>query len=162
MRVATLFPTQNDLPVETRAQVIDLLNVHLATVMDLHSQTKQAHWNVKGIHFQTLHELFDRLAAVVEPFADTLAERATALGGTALGTARLAAKNSTLPEYPMNAVKGEEHLKALVERWAEYARLARKAIDETAQAGDAGTSDLFTGISREVDKALWFLESHLA
>ena len=129
--------------------MVDLLNAHLATVSDLYSQTKQA------------HELFDKLAGVVEPFADLIAERAAALGGTALGTTRLAAKNSSLAEYPLDARDGKAHLEALIERYAAYAKMARKGIEAGGEAGDLDTADLFTEISREIDKALWFLEAHL-
>jgi len=141
--------------------MVDLANVHLATLTDLYSHTKQAHWNVKGKDFYQLHELFDKLAAVLEEQIDMVAERATALGGTALGTVRLAAANSKLAEYPHDIFDGKAHLEALTERWGVYAGLAVRAIEEADKAGDADTADLFTEVSREIDKGLWFLESHL-
>lgn len=164
MPTATKHPTYKtgiNLPEETREKLIELLNARLADSLDLSTQAKQAHWNVKGIHFYQLHLLFDKVAEHVEGYVDLVAERATALGGIAMGTARIAAKNSSLPEYDLNAVTGEEHLKALSKNLAKYANLARKAIDEADDLGDKATADLFTEIVREADEDLYFLESHL-
>jgi starvation-inducible DNA-binding protein len=115
---------------------------------------------VKGAQFFQLHELFDKLAAEVLDYVDTIAERATTLGGTALGTARMAAAASRLQEYP-DVVGSLESLQALVERYASLAASSRAAIDTATEFGDADTADLFTGISRGLDKSLWFLEAHL-
>jgi starvation-inducible DNA-binding protein len=155
------FPTKNDLGPDIREKAIALLNQHLADTFDLYSQTKQAHWNVKGLQFQQLHELFDTLATLLEEYIDLIAERATALGGTALGTARMAAGASRLPEYPLDAVDGRQHVEALTARFASLAKTARAAIDAAASFGDIDTSDLFTEVSRGLDKHLWFLEAHL-
>ena len=155
------YPTRIDLAKEVRAQVTSLLNQTLATTLDLKTQTKQAHWNVKGMDFYQLHEMFDEMAGELEEYVDMVAERVTALGGTALGTARLAATNSILPEYDLDAVDGEEHLTALAQRFSAYAKHVRGAIDQTDNLGDADTADLYTEISRTIDKRLWFLEAHL-
>ena len=155
------FKTSIDIKAKARDGLVTLLNQQLADCFDLYSQTKQAHWNVKGTDFIALHELFDDLAAVVLPFADELAERTTQLGGYALGTARMSAANSSLPEYPVNATLGQEHLRALVERYAIFAASTRAAIDASNTLGDMDTADLFTEISRAIDKGLWFLEAHL-
>jgi starvation-inducible DNA-binding protein len=157
----TTYKTGINLSEETREKLIELLNARLADSLDLSTQCKQAHWNVKGIHFYQLHLLFDKVAEHVEGYVDLVAERATALGGIAMGTARVAAKFSALPEYDLNAVTGEEHLKALSKNLAKYGNLIRKAIDEADDLGDKGTSDLFTQIIREADEDLYFLESHL-
>jgi starvation-inducible DNA-binding protein len=156
---AKQFKTHVDLPESTRAAMIDLCNKQLAASFDLFSQTKQAHWNVKGSEFYQLHLLFDELAEHVEDQVDLIAERATALGGTALGTARMAAANSALPEYPL-VVDGLDHVKALVERYGDYASSSRAAIEVADEHKDLDTADLFTEISRGVDKWLWFVEAH--
>ena len=153
--------TSIDLNAKTRKPMIDLINQQLADTFDLFSQTKQAHWNVKGPHFGQLHKLFDELAEGLEDHIDMIAERATALGGVANGTARMAANASRLPEYRLGAAEGLEHVRALVERYAEVAKSTRSAIDEADEAGDAGTADMFTDVSRDLDKWLWFLEAHL-
>ncbi len=155
------YPTRNDLPAETRSRITVILNQTLATTLDLKTQAKQAHWNVKGMDFLQLHELFDELSTELEEYVDLVAERITALGGTAMGTARLAAADSVLPEYPFEAVDGPEHVTALADRYGMYAKHLRGAIETTANLGDADTSDLYTEVSRAVDKRLWFLEAHL-
>jgi starvation-inducible DNA-binding protein len=157
-----MFATRNDLPEETRERVVELLNQQLADTLDLYTQTKQAHWNVKGSEFYQLHELFDELAEPLLKFADEIAERATALGGMALGTARMAAGSSRLEEYPVDALDSLLHVEALCERYANYAATTRAAIDTAIEKyGDQGTGDMFNDISREIDKSLWFLEAHL-
>ena len=160
MAQAKTFRTSIDLKPAVREQMIDLLNQQLADTFDLFSQTKQAHWNVKGLQFFQLHELYDKLAGELVEYVDTIAERATALGGTAAGTARMAADATRLPEYPL-AVNGEESIRALVERFALVAASTRAAIDSAGEAGDQDTADVFTEVSRALDKSLYFLESHL-
>ena len=155
------FKTSIDLAADVRAKSIELLNQSLADSLDLYSQLKQAHWNVKGRDFYQLHLLFDEFAGHADEWIDLIAERVTALGGYATGTARMAAANSQLPEYPTDAVDGGEHTRAVVDRLAAYAAIVRKAIDTTDSWGDVTTSDLYTEISRQVDKDLWFAEAHL-
>lgn len=155
------FTTSVNLSDSTRQQVIDILNARLADTIDLKTQTKQAHWNVKGPEFFQLHELFDSIAAHLEEATDTIAERITALGGYALGTARLAASASSIPEYELDAVGGLDHVVALSTRLAQAANQFRSDIDRTDELGDKATADLFTQITREADKDLWFLEAHL-
>lgn len=155
------YPTRIDIAMDVRSQVAEILNQTLAATLDLKTQTKQAHWNVKGMDFFQLHELFDEMAGELEEYVDMVAERVTALGGTAMGTARIAASESILPEYPFDAIAGEEHVTALSERFAAYAKHVREAIDATDDLGDADTADLYTEISRTIDKRLWFLEAHL-
>jgi starvation-inducible DNA-binding protein len=155
------FETAVDLSAATRVAMIGLLNQELADTSDLYSQTKQAHWNVKGIHFYQLHLLFDQLAEKRQGEADELAERATELGGYALGTVRMAAASSRLPEIPTSIDAGVDYVQALVERYGIHANTMRDAIDKADEAGDKDTADLFTEISRELDKDLWFLQAHL-
>ncbi len=155
------FHTSIDIPETKRQEIIQLLSARLADTLDVKTQAKQAHWNVKGREFLQLHELFDEVAAHLEAHSDLIAERATALGGTALGTARIVATNSTIPEYDLEAVKGEEHVGVLVQRLSKLGAAIRSAIDRADALGDKATADVFTEISRELDKDLWFLEAHL-
>ena len=156
-----MYDTRNDLAADVRGPMVDLLNSRLADAIDLGTQAKQAHWNVKGPNFIALHELFDQVAEHVEDHVDTLAERITALGGTARGTIATVSRATSLKPYPSDIADGAQHVDALSGAVADFGAKVRKAIDESARAGDAGTSDLFTGISREIDKDLWFLEAHL-
>lgn len=155
------FNTSIDIPEKNRTAAIELLNARLADATDLKTQTKHAHWNVKGPNFIQLHELFDEIAPHFDDYADLLAERAVQLGGVANGTLREAAAGSSIPEYDLNAVSGTEHVKALVKNIATFATLVREAIDVTDDLDDKDTSDIFTEISRQADKDLWFLEAHL-
>jgi starvation-inducible DNA-binding protein len=141
--------------------MIALLNQQLADTTDLYSQTKQAHWNVKGAQFYQLHELFDKLANELIEYVDLIAERATALGGTALGTVRMAATTSRLPEYPLDVNDSMPTVEVLVTRYANLAATIRAAIDTASSYDDMDTADLFTEVSRGLDKSLWFLEAHL-
>jgi starvation-inducible DNA-binding protein len=156
-----LHPTRNDIPAKQRAKVCELLNARLADGIDLASQVKQAHWNVKGPNFIALHELFDRLHGSVDGQVDELAERITALGGTATGTVAVVAKASSLAAYPLAITRGKDHLGALAKVLSAYGANLRKAIGTADKAGDEVTADVFTGMAGETDKNLWLVEAHL-
>lgn len=155
------FSSSVDLSDDAKSKIIELCNARLADTIDLFTQVKHAHWNVKGPQFFQLHELFDDIAEHVEDFGDLIAERITQLGGVAHGTARQVAKKSSIEEYDLEAVKGMDHVRALSERLAAVANASREAIDKTDKLGDKATSDLFTEVVRGADKDLWFLEAHL-
>jgi starvation-inducible DNA-binding protein len=157
---AASFPTKNDLSAKTRTAMVTLLTARLLDAIDLQLQAKQAHWNVKGPQFIALHELFDKVAAAAEEATDELAERAVQLGGVAVGAAGAVASGSKLKPYPLSAVNGAEHVEALSSALARFGALIRDGIDLADEAGDKGTADLFTEISREIDKYLWFVEAH--
>jgi len=156
-----MLETHNDLSAETREEMISLLNQELADMSDLYSQTKQAHWNVKGEQFIALHKLFDEFAEALEGYIDEIAERAVQLGGTAMGTNRMSAANSRLEEYPTKTMDSMGHVEALIERYAMVAASARAAIATAEEQEDMGTVDLFSEISLGMDKWLWFLEAHV-
>ena len=156
-----MYKTKIDLSEKVRRNIIVILNDRLANAIDLQSQVKQAHWNVKGPHFIALHELFDKISAVVFEQIDEIAERVTSLGGTAEGTVAVAAKRSKLKNYPLSITAGKDHLFYLSTQIAAFGKSVRAAIADTDELGDADTADLFTGISRDLDKYLWFLEAHL-
>lgn len=157
----TTFSTRIDLSPKVREKMIAALNQQLADTFDLHSQTKQAHWNVKGPQFHSLHLLFETLAQQLAGYADEIAERATALGGLAQGTVRMAAASSRLPECDPDVVDSLSTVEALAERFAALAASTRQAIELAEEQGDTATADLFTEVSRGLDKSLWFLEAHL-
>jgi starvation-inducible DNA-binding protein len=156
-----LHKTKIDLAKGKREKLVAILNQSLADAADLKSQAKQAHWNVKGPNFIALHELFDRVATELDTHVDDLAERITTLGGTAMGTVRLAAANSSLAEYPHEISDGTAHVDALSSAMADFGKKVRANIDKTDGLGDMDTADLYTGISRSVDKLLWFVEAHI-
>jgi starvation-inducible DNA-binding protein len=156
-----MHPTKNDLPEQKRKQIIEILAKRLADCADLQLQAKQAHWNVKGPSFIALHELFDKVADTAEESVDLIAERIVQLGGIAEGTVRVAGQRSSLAEYPLKISAGKDHVDALSSALATFGKLVRSAIDQTAELGDVDTSDLFTEVSRGIDKQLWFVEAHL-
>lgn len=156
-----MYKTKIDLAEKTRRNVAAILNERLAEAIDLQSQVKQAHWNVKGPHFIALHELFDKISDVILEQIDEIAERITSLGCTAEGTVAVAARRSKLKNYPLSITAGKDHLLYLSAQLAQYGKSMRSAIDDAEELGDKDTADLFTGISRAVDKYLWFVEAHL-
>jgi starvation-inducible DNA-binding protein len=156
-----LHNTKNDLAKEKREAVVSLLNARLADAIDLKSQAKQAHWNVKGMNFISLHEIFDQVSTEVETHIDNIAERITTLGGTAFGTVRVAAQNSSLSEYPLEITDGASHVDALSTALADFGKKVRADIDKTDKLGDADTADLLTEVSRSIDKLLWLVEAHI-
>lgn len=154
-----MYATKNDLPETTRTSMTALLAARLADASDLQSQCKQAHWNVKGPSFVVLHELFDRVNEAVEGYVDDLAERMVQLGGYADGSVRTVAATSKLEPYP-RVIGTTENVEALSSAIASFGKLARAAIDAADEAGDKDTADLFTEVSRGVDKWLWMVEAH--
>ena len=155
-----LFTTKNDLPEDRRVEVIALLNQRLAEAIDLQTQCKQAHWNVKGPTFIGLHKLFDDVNEDVENYVDLIAERVVQLGGVAEGTVGVVEERSTLPDYPIGLSAGSEHVAALSDALAAFGRTARIGIEEMNELEDAASADVLTEISRGVDKWLWFVEAH--
>ena len=156
-----MYTTSNDLKEELRTKIIDMCNALLADAMDLQTQCKYAHWNVKGLNFIALHELFDKVNEDVEGYVDLIAERVVQLGGEAEGTARMIVKRSRLSEYSPRTNQGSEHVLALGSTLASFGRLARRAGDTCDDMGDRDSADIFTEISRGVDKWLWMLEAHV-
>jgi starvation-inducible DNA-binding protein len=156
-----MFETRNDLPGSTREAVTKVLNERLAAAVDLQLQAKQAHWNVKGPNFVGLHELFDKVAEEAGEYSDLIAERAVALGGTAEGTLQTISKRSNLPEYPVTNYFWRDHVTDMAKSLSTFGKDARRSIDDATKLNDADTADLFTEISRGVDKLLWMVEAHI-
>jgi len=155
-----LYSTKNDLPQASRVQVIELLNQRLADSIDLQTQCKQAHWNVKGPAFIALHKLFDEINENVEEYVDLIAERIVQLGGIAEGKVGVVTGRTSLVDYPLVLSKGAEHVAALSDALAAFGRTVRVGIEEMNELEDAGSADILTEISRGVDKWLWFVEAH--
>ena len=156
-----MYQTKNDLPEQVRAQLIGLCNARLADAIDLQTQCKQAHWNVKGPDFISLHGLFDRVSDDARGYVDDIAERAVQLGGVADGTLGAVAKRTTLPPYGTAGGNGRAHIEAMAVALAAFGVLVRQAIGISAELNDADSADLFTEISRGTDKWLWFIEAHV-
>lgn len=154
-------PTVNDLTANAKQTAVELLNARLAEGIDLALLTKQAHWNLKGPQFIAVHEMLDGFRTQLDGHVDTMAERVVQLGSTALGTTQTVAKASKLAPYPTDIYTIKDHLAALIERYGAVANAVRRSIGQADEAGDADTADIFTAASRDLDKALWFLEAHV-
>lgn len=158
--MAKLAKTRNDLGENARLTSVGLLNAALVDIMDLTNAVRMAHWTVRGPHFAALHEQFGTFYEQLSDTADEVAERAVQLGGTPDGTTQLAAAKTRLAPYAEDLRDGLAHVAALTDRYAALAKTTRAAVDAAADAGDADTADLLTGVSRMLDKALWMLEAH--
>ena len=156
----TMYETENDISQPRRSELNALMNQRLADAVDLQLQMKQAHWNVKGPSFIALHELFDQVDEAIESYVDQIAERIVQLGGIAQGTVRVAAARSRLEEYPLTIADGLTHVEAVAKALSTFGREARNTINQASELEDAATADLFTEITRGVDKWLWFVEAH--
>jgi starvation-inducible DNA-binding protein len=156
-----LHPTKNDLDENIRVDMVRLNNETLATGIHLALQAKQAHWNVKGPSFLQLHELFDQIHTEAQGWIDNLAERAVQLGGIAEGTLETTRSRSLLPEHSLATVQGRDHLEAVSVSLSTFGKQVRGAIRKAEESGDSNSADLFTEVSRGVDKMLWFVEAHL-
>jgi len=156
-----MYTTKNDLPEQVRVQAVELLNARLADVTDLQTQLKQGALERERSRLHCAHELFDNIHEDVEKYTDLIAERAVQLDRVAVGTVRAVARTSLLKEYPANFASGREHVAAVASALSAFGKLARQAIEQSADLRDADSSDLFTEVSRGVDKWLWFVEAHL-
>lgn len=156
-----LFPSPSSLPAERRAQLVEVLNRTLVDGLDLHSQIKVAHWNVKGAHFAALHPLFETFAIALGGFNDQIAERGVTLGGLAVGTARQVARASRLSEPKEGQTRDLALVAELansIDAYLEGARGARELADEL---GDGDSVDLLTAVVSEFEKNSWMLRASL-
>ncbi|HEX5098826.1 MAG TPA: DNA starvation/stationary phase protection protein Dps [Polyangiaceae bacterium] len=156
-----MYQSPSHLPADARAELAKTLNARLADGLDLHSQIKVAHWNIKGPQFAALHPLFETFAVALATHNDTIAERAVTLGGKAYGTARHVAKSSTLADYPQDTTRDLEHVKLLAERFDKYLTGVRDSRTLAEKLGDTDTVDLFTQVVTEFEKNTWFLRASL-
>ncbi len=159
--VTRMYETRVALPAEMKQQVVGVMQERLAEALDMYSQAKFAHWNVKGVNFYQLHLVFDKVAETIFPQIDSIAERLTQLGGVANGTVRQAASTSKIPEYNVDLVNGMDHVCALADALGHYSKQLRKASDEVDEIGDEPTADFFKQLVVEAEEVLYFLESHL-
>jgi starvation-inducible DNA-binding protein len=159
--VKTMKNSPSQIPAEARTKLCDALRGVLTDGLDLHSQIKVAHWNIKGPQFAALHPLFDTFATDLATQNDTVAERIRTLGGLAVGTSRHIAKHSRLPEYPQEVTKDLEHTKLLADRIGTYLMGARAARDVAIEQKDDDTNSVLTDIVTMFEKHAWFLHATL-
>jgi starvation-inducible DNA-binding protein len=156
-----MYKSPSQLPESTRRQIADTLNARLSDGLDLHSQIKVAHWNIKGPQFSSLHPLFETFAVDLAGFNDAVAERAVTLGGRAFGTVRHVASKSRLPEYPQETTRDLEHVKLLAERFETFLDGVRESRSLGEKLGDTDSVDLLTQVATAFEKHAWFLRASL-
>lgn len=152
--------TRNSLADNAKKTSIGVLQACLADSVDLYNATRHAHWNVKGPQFGSLHALFEQFYTTLATDIDELAERLVQLGGTAMGTTQSVAGAARAAPYPTGITAGMDHVNALLDRYAALGKAVREGIETTDEAGDADTADILTGVSKNLDKAVWMLEAH--
>jgi starvation-inducible DNA-binding protein len=157
-----MYTSPSPLPEKTRGAIAETLNARLADGLDLHSQIKVAHWNIKGPQFAALHPLFETFATGLALHNDTIAERAVTLGAKAYGTARHVARTSTLPDYPQETTRDIEHVQLLAERIDAYLVGLRQSRTIAAAQGDKDSEDMLTLAITAFEKNAWFLRASLA
>lgn len=146
---------------DVKKKVVDEMNRTLAASLDMYSQAKFAHWNVKGMNFYQLHLVFDDVAKTIFKQIDPIAERITQLGGMANGTVRQSSATSSIPPYNVDAISGPEHLKALADSLGTYCGLMREVSEKIDDAGDKPSADFFNQLIVDAEEELYFLESHM-
>jgi len=156
-----MYPTKNTLNEQIRFKSVNLLQERLAESIDVMLQTKQAHWNVKGENFYSMHKLFDKINDEAGEWVDLIAERLVQLGGIAEGTIQSVSGRSKIAHYPLNISSGLDHATALSKSLAQFGEKICRAVDQATEFGDADTADVFTEISRGVDTFIWMVEAHL-
>ncbi len=156
-----MYPNRVALSDEQKKKVVEVMQERLAEALDMYSQAKFAHWNVKGDNFYQLHLVFDKVAETIFPQIDAIAERLTQLGGVANGTVRQAAQSSQIPEYDVMLVAGMDHVAALANALGSYCQALREASDKIDEIDDPPTADFFKQLDVEAEEVLYFLESHL-
>lgn len=156
-----MYKSPNRLPEEARQRISESLNQRLADGIDLFTQIKVAHWNIKGPQFAALHPLFETFAVGLADFNDQMAERAVTLGAKAYGTARHVAKVSKLPDYNQETTRDLDHVRLLSERFELFLDGLRETRTVGEKAGDTDTVDMLTGMVSEFEKHSWFLRATL-
>jgi starvation-inducible DNA-binding protein len=151
--------SRNDVHDNAKKVSVEVLQACLTDGIDLYNATRQAHWNVKGPQFPALHTMFETFYTTLAEDIDLLAERLVQIGGTAKGTSQSVTTATRLAPYPTDLRQGAAHVAALLERYGALAGSVRGGIDSTGEAGDADTADILTGVSKNLDKALWMLEA---
>lgn len=156
-----MYRSPSPLPEASRAKIAAALQQRLVDGLDLWSQVKVAHWNVKGPHFASLHALFETLATTLALHNDEVAERAVTLGAVVKGAAASVAQGSTLPKWPEGATKDLELVQLLSDRLEKYLEGARDARRVADAEGDEDTVGLLSEIVTEHEKNAWFLRATL-
>ncbi len=146
---------------EALGGVIDILNRVLSDSHVLYIKTRAFHWNVTGMHFQNLHELFQQQYTVLETAIDEIAEHARSRGGWALGSMAEFLQHTHLKEQP-RIPEARAMVEELLADHETIIRFVRESVDRCEEKyHDTTTADFLTGLLKEHEKMAWMLRAHL-
>ena len=158
-----LIATDTGLSDEARDGVTNTLNTVLADLHMIYVKTRNYHWNVTGVHFMSLHELFETQYDALKVAADEIAERVRMYGKPAIGTMQEFINTSRLSESPGNIPDAQGMIENLMKDHETIARNLRMDIERCAEDfEDEATADLLTGLLQKHLEMAWMLRSHLA
>ena len=147
-------PINSPLSEADRMTTGSVLQSALVDLVDLSLIGKQAHWNVVGKEFRSVHLQLDELVSLARTYADEVAERAAAIGVSPNGKARTVADNSEITGFPDGWTSDADTISAVVAVLGDMIKRMRLRIDETDKA-DLVTQDLLIEITRELEKQYW-------
>ncbi|QFU85649.1 Dps family protein [Amycolatopsis sp. YIM 10] len=139
----------------------NVLQATLVDLIDLSLIAKQAHWNVVGKNFRSVHLQLDELVDTARTYTDSVAERANAIGVSPNGKAKTVVASSGLADFPDNWQSDEATVAAIVDILADLIQRLRKRIDETDKS-DLVTQDLLIEITNKLEEAHWMWQAQAA
>lgn len=148
----------NSLPERDRETAGAALQATLADLLDLSLVAKQAHWNLHGPRFRSVHVQLDEAATIARDHADTVAERAAALGVSPDGRAATIAGTSGVPAFPSGWTKDSDAVEALVRALSAVTARLRERIAESGPV-DVVTEDLLIGVTADLEKQSWMFQA---
>lgn len=146
------------LPEKEREIAGSALQATLVDLLDLSLVAKQAHWNLYGPRFRSIHLQLDEVVTTARDYADTVAERAAALGVSPDGRAATVAATSSVPEFSPGWTKDVDAVGALVGAFSAVIERVRERVERTGPA-DAVTQDLLIGLTADLEKQSWMFQA---
>ncbi|MEU4801237.1 DNA starvation/stationary phase protection protein [Actinosynnema sp. NPDC023587] len=154
-------PITSPLSESDKKAVAAVLQATLVDLIDLSLVAKQAHWNVVGKNFRSVHLQLDELVTTARTYTDEVAERASALGISPNGKAKTVAESSGVPQIPDNWLKEDDVIAAVVTALAKLVERMRSRIDETDKS-DLVSQDLLIEITKQLEQAHWMWQAQQA
>ncbi|MFG2196978.1 Dps family protein [Streptomyces sp. NPDC048639] len=139
----------------------DALQGALVDLVDLGLVAKQVHWNVVGPRFRSVHLQLDDVVATARQYADTVAERASALGVSPDGRADTVAKSSGIDPAHDGWIKDDDAVRTLATALGVLIVRMRERIDATEHP-DPVSQDLFIGLTADLEKHRWMFQAENA
>jgi len=146
------------IPEKERREIAKGLGKLLADSYCLMLMTQNYHWNVRGVHFRSIHLLTEEHYKELFEAVDLIAERIRALGEPAPGTMK-AFNDITSIRVPDATLSEEEMVTDLLEAHEEVAKTARGIFKLASDARDEVTADLLTQRMNHHEKNAWMLRS---